>query len=76
MVASFVRSWKSNLLLLTRPIGVGEARLPSIGVTRITSKELDRLIHKGLIGRVIHGIWSAEKRGQNYGVMLIREVYG
>ena len=35
-------------------------------------KELDRLIHAGLIGRVIHGIWSAEKRGQNYGVRLVR----
>ena len=32
--------------------------------------EVDRLIRSGMMSRKIRGLWSAEKRGQNYGVML------
>lgn len=32
--------------------------------------ELDRLIKKGIISNKIGGLWSAEKRGQNYGIRL------
>jgi len=32
--------------------------------------ELDRLIKNGVISNKIGGLWSAEKRGQNYGIRL------
>lgn len=32
--------------------------------------ELDRLIKNGMISNRIGGLWSAEKRGQNYGIRL------
>ena len=32
--------------------------------------ELDRLIKDGMISNKIGGLWSAEKRGQNYGIRL------
>ena len=32
--------------------------------------ELDRLIKNGVISNKISGLWSAEKRGQNYGIRL------
>ena len=32
--------------------------------------EIDRLIKSGMISNKITGLWSAEKRGQNYGIRL------
>ncbi len=32
--------------------------------------EIDRLIKSGIISNKITGLWSAEKRGQNYGIRL------
>ena len=32
--------------------------------------EIDRLIKDGMISNKICGLWSAEKRGQNYGIRL------
>jgi hypothetical protein len=32
--------------------------------------EIDRLLKIGLLSRTIGGVWSAEKRGQNYGIRL------
>ena len=34
------------------------------------AKEIDRLLHEGLLKNTIHGCWSAEKRGANYGIRL------
>ena len=34
------------------------------------AKELDRLLRDGLLKNTIHGYWSAEKRGANYGIRL------
>jgi hypothetical protein len=32
--------------------------------------EVDRLLRGGLLGNTIHGRWSAQKRGANYGISL------
>lgn len=33
-------------------------------------EEIDRLLEMGLLSRTMGGVWSAEKRGQNYGIRL------
>lgn len=33
--------------------------------------EVDRLLRGGLLGNTIHGRWSAQKRGANYGIALV-----
>lgn len=37
------------------------------------AKEFNRLAKEGLLSLVIDGVWSAEKRGANYGIRLVRQ---
>ena len=36
------------------------------------AKEFNRLVEEGHLAATIDGVWSAEKRGANYGIRLVR----